>query len=84
MVAGDDDDAEAAADESWADVSAGPFEVDPSDDPIVPEADDDVVQDADVVAFQCPRVLPDPKAPSRAAMLKPSHIGPMLLGARTA
>ena len=70
MVAGDDDGAEAVDDESWADVNAGPFEADPSDAPVVPEADDDVVQDADGDAFQCPRCLSEAKAPSRADMLK--------------
>ena len=57
--------------ESWDDLKDAPFGIEESDIPLCGNGDDDeVVQDADGDAYQCPRALPEPKCPSRAAMLR--------------
>ena len=78
MVAEDagDDDAEAGQDEganeygdSWSELGEAPVQAELSEDPIGGEAaDEEVIQDSEGDAFQLPKSLPSPKAPSREAV----------------
>ena len=69
LVAGAEDEAE-DVDASWDDLGEAPVRAEVAEEPLCGEchtADDDVVQDDVGDAFQTPRELPEPKAPSRAA-----------------
>ena len=68
MVAGDEGEVEEPR-ETWEDLKDAPYAVDAESAPVNVD-DDGVAQDDEGDAFICPRALPDPQAPSLAAVKK--------------